>query len=115
MGHCLRTDIPQVKKHFVLNWPHVANFNTLDKKFKSSQKRNYDKRHRSKQLPELPDKLPVWVESQGKQVPGEVIEQAAVPPSYLVETPLGEVRHNCCYLRVRLENADDSTSQPKLP
>ena len=69
MGHRLCTDIPQVKKHFVPNWPHVANFNTLDKKFKSSRKHNYDKSHQSKQLPELPDKLPVWVESQGKQAP----------------------------------------------
>ena len=114
MGRCLRTDIPQVKKHFVPNWPNLTNFNALDQKFKSSQKHNYDKRHRSKHLPELPDKLPVWVESQGKQVPGEVIEQAA-PRSYLVATPSGEVRRNRSHLRVRLEDTDDSTSQSDPP
>ena len=68
MGRRIRTDISQVKKQFVPNWPLMANFKVQDEKFKALQKRSYDKRHRVKQLPELPDKLPVWVENQGRQV-----------------------------------------------
>ena len=48
MGRRLRTDILQLKKQFIPNWPHAANFKDLDKKFKASQKQNYDKRHRIK-------------------------------------------------------------------
>ena len=85
------------------------NFRSLDQKFKASQKRNYDDRHRVRELLSLPDKLPVWVESQGKQVPGQITQQAATPRSYLVETPSGEVCHNHSHLRVRTENtAPDS-------
>lgn len=109
MGRRLRTDVPQLKKQLVPCWPHVMNFRSLDQKFKASQKRNYDDRHRVRELPSLPDKLPVWVESQGKQVPGQITQQAATPRSYLVETPSGEVRRNRSHLRVRTENtAPDS-------
>lgn len=109
MGRHLHTDVPQLKKQLVPCWPHVMNFRSLDQKFKASQKRNYDDRHRVRELPSLPDKLPVWVESQGKQVPGQITQQAATPRSYLVETPSGEVRRNRSHLRVRTENtAPDS-------
>ena len=108
MGRRIRTDIPQVKKQFVPNWPLVANFKVQDEKFKALQKRSYDKRHRVKQLPELPDKLPVWVENQGRQVPGEIIQREVAPRSYLVDTPAGEVRRNRSHLRIRLEDVDSA-------
>ena len=101
--------MPQLKKQLVPCWPHVTNFRSLDQKFKASQKHNYDDRHRVRELPPLPDKLPVWVDSQGKQVPGQITQQAATPRSDLVETPSGEVRRNRSHLRVRIENtAHDS-------
>ena len=118
MGRRLRTDVPQLKKQLVPCWPHVMNFRSLDQKFKASQKRNYDDRHRVRELPSLPDKLPVWVESQGKQVPGQITQQAATPRSYLVETPSGEVRRNRSHLRVRTENTapvsnrSDNSAEP---
>lgn len=58
-----------------------------------------------KDLPSLPDKLPVWVETQGRQVPGEITQQATAPRSYLVETTTGEVHRNRSHLRMRLENS----------
>lgn len=32
MGRCLRTDVPQLAKHFIPNWPHLADFETADKR-----------------------------------------------------------------------------------
>ena len=102
MGRRLRTDVPQLKKQLVPCWPHVMNFRSLDQKFKASQRRNYDNRHRVRELPSLPDKLPV---------PGQITQQAATPRSYLVETPSGEVRRNRSHLRIRTENTAPDSNQ----
>ncbi len=99
MGRRIRTDVPQVKKLLTPQWPHVRKFKRLDMEFKMAQKRVHDQRHRLRPLPELQEDQPVWVESQGRQVPGEVIQRANALRSYQVETPTGEVRCNCSHLR----------------
>ncbi len=81
MGRRNRTDVLQVKKLLTPQWPHVRQFKRLDMEFKMAQKRACDKRHRVRPLPELPEDQPVWVESQGRQVPGEVIRIANAPRS----------------------------------
>jgi len=94
----------------------MKDFKSLDEKFKAEQKHNYDVRHRVRPLPTLPDNLPVWVNNQGNQVPGEIIQQASSPRSYLVETPNGQVRRNHSQIRVRSENTpDDSNGPNNLP
>ena len=45
----------------------------------------------------------MWVKTQGRQVPGEVVQPAGTPRSYLVETPTGEVRRNQSHIRPRVE------------
>ena len=40
MGRRIRTDVPQVKKLLIPNWPHVKDFKSLDEKFKAEQKHN---------------------------------------------------------------------------
>ena len=45
MGRRIRTDIPQVKESFVPKWSHIANFRSLDEKYKRLQKEHYDQRH----------------------------------------------------------------------
>ena len=112
MGRRIRTDVPQLKKLLVPNWPHVKDFRSLDEKFKAEQKHNYDVRHRVRPLPTLPDNLPVWVDNQGTQVPGEIVQQASSLRSYLVETPTGQVRRNCSHIRVRSENTSDDSNGP---
>ena len=42
MGRRIRTDIPQVKESFVPKWSHIANFRSLDEKYKRLQKEHYD-------------------------------------------------------------------------
>jgi len=57
------------------------------------------------ELPSFSDKLPVWVENQCMQFPGEITQPTAAPRSYLVEITSGEVHCNRSHLRVRLDNA----------
>ena len=65
----------------------MRDFGELDKKCKKSQESCYNKRHRVKDLPVLPDQLPVWVETQGTQTPGQIQHRADTPSSYIVDTP----------------------------
>jgi len=49
------TEIPQVKSHLILKWEYARQFRILDQNYKRAQKKNYDKKHRVKILPELPE------------------------------------------------------------
>ena len=59
MGRRIGTDVPQLKEQFVPSWGHTRDFQELEKKFKKSQKSGYEG-HRVKDLPRLPNQLPVW-------------------------------------------------------
>ena len=54
MGRRLRTDIPQATAMLMPDWSYLQEFRDSDKKMKEAQKRNYDSRHRVKDLPALP-------------------------------------------------------------
>ena len=45
--------------------------------------------------------------ARGHQVPGQVVQTASTPRSYVVQTPSGELRRNRAHLRVRTD--------PQLP
>ena len=115
MGRTIRIDVPQFKDKLIPKWSHIKNFRTADKRYKESQKRHYDQRHRVRSLPWLPDDQPVWVETRGQQVPGRILHAANTPKSYVIETPSGQLRRNHSHLRVRSEldrAADKSTNRP---
>ena len=92
MGRRLRTDVPETKRLLTPNWPHLKGFAEKDKEMKERQKETYDRQHRVRPVPTLPDDTPVWVNTQGRQVPGRVITTAGTPRSYVVEVPSGQVR-----------------------
>ena len=73
MGRRIRTDVPRVKHLFVPRWPHLNNFRMLDQKHKAEQKRYYDRRHRVRPLAPYPDDSSVWVDTRGRQVPGQIV------------------------------------------
>ena len=113
MGRKIRTDLPQPQQNLLPNWPHLKNFKEKHQMFKAEQKRNYDRRHRVRSLPILPEDQPVWVNMEGRQIPGTVSRQADTPRSYLVETPSGQVRRNRSHLRGRSESSANQTeTQP---
>ena len=72
------TDVPQMMESFVPKWSHIANFRSLDEKYKRLQKEHYDQFHRVKILPSLPEDQPVWVETRGVQAPGRVSHAVVV-------------------------------------
>ena len=57
-GRCLHTDVPQTKQSLTPRWPYLENFQKEDREFK--QKKNFDERHRTRPLPELPAGIEVW-------------------------------------------------------
>ena len=92
-----------LKESYVPEWSHITNFRRLDERYKQSQKEHYDKRHRVRTLPPLPEDQPVWVGTRGLQTPGRVSHAADAPRSYVVETASGQVRRNHANLRTRSE------------
>ena len=120
MGKRIRTGIPQVKDNFILKWEHIQNFKELDEKYKQSQKDNYDRRHRVRTLPMLPENQAVWVDTRGHQAPGQLLQIAGTPRSYIVETPYGELGRNRAHLHIRTHtqlpvnasSTDTTLSQP---
>jgi len=50
----------------------------------------------------------VWVNTQGKQVPGTIVANSNTPRLYIVSTPSGEVRRNCYHITEPLN--DETTT-----
>ena len=72
MGHKIRTDVPQITKLFIQDWPHIANFQELNEKYQAKQKHQFDQCRRAKELSALPADTPVWVSTGDRQVPGTI-------------------------------------------
>ena len=89
MGRRIRTTLPQVTQHFIPKWPYLKTFQQLDKKYKNQQKRDHDRCHRARSLPELTDDTQVWVRTDNLQQSGRVISTSVEPRSYVVSTPTG--------------------------
>ena len=102
MGRRIRTDVPQIPKLFIPNWPRIKHFRELDKKYKVEQKCGYDNLHNHCQFSQRSYQFG-W-KIKWKQVPGEIVHQANAPRSYLVETPTGQVCQNQSHIRPWTEN-----------
>jgi len=102
MGRKLRTSVPESEENFTPQWPDLQKFRTDDKQYKKNQKRNYDRRHRTHDLPEFPDDTPVFIRNGGSSnvVPGRIVTSTG-PRSYTVETPTGLSRRNRSQLNYR--------------
>ena len=100
MGRRIRTPIPQTNKLLVPNWAYLKTFREKNKQFKQSQKSNFDKRHRARELSPIPDNTDVWITSESQPVQGKVISTAGSPRSYVVSTPSGEIHRNRSHLNI---------------
>ena len=100
MGRRIRTPIPQTNKQLVLGWDYLKSFREKNRRFKASQKVNFDKRHRTRELVPIPEDTEVWITSESQPVHGRVIAPAETPRSYKVETPTGQVHRNRSHLNV---------------
>ena len=100
MGRSLRTILPQAEDQYKPHWQYLESFKELNAKFKLKQKTAYDRRHRAHSLSPIPEEEEVWVTSGQSTTSGQVRSQADTPRSYIVNTPQGPIRRNCCHLRV---------------
>ena len=105
-GRPLRTDIPRTKDSLTPRWPFLEKFRDDDESFKRRQKRDYDKRHRTHSVPELPAGTGVWINTANTE--GVANPSLSAPRSYTVTTANGTVRRNRSHLNV----VPDSTQTP---
>lgn len=100
MGRKIRSTVPQTNKHLVPKWPYLVEFRKKNEAFKGKQKENFDRRHRARDAPEIPDDAEVWVTTGKDPVRGRVVSASDSPRSYIVDTPTGEIRRNQSQLNI---------------
>lgn len=100
MGRRTRSDIPQTKEKLSPQWSYLEKFRHLNEEFKARQKADFDRRHRVRPLPDIPDDTDVWVTTDREARPGRVITHANAPRSYVVDTSHGPVRRNRSQLNI---------------
>ena len=115
MGRKLRTRVPQSPEQLTPTWFYLEEFRKQNQKFKAKQKRDYDKRHRTKESDAIPDGSTVWITSEGERAEDTVISPANSPRSYLVDTPTGTLRRNRQHLNVApLQPSELTETQPEI-
>ena len=72
MGRRLCTQLPQIPQHLKPTWSYLTQLRKKDKRFKETQKRNFDRHHRAKELQDLPDGQTVWITSGATPAKGTV-------------------------------------------
>ena len=84
MGRKLSTNLPQLQSAMVPEWSYLTQYCQADKLYKQRIKQNYDQRHGTAVLPELPNESPVLVEDQSghQRGSGFTVEPADAPRSY---------------------------------
>ena len=111
MGRQLKTDVPQTKDHYIPKWPHIKNLKELHQQYREVQSKHYNRRHRVRTLPSLPEDTAVWVQNGNSQEPGSILHPAGTPRSYIVSMPRGEVRKNRMHLRLGERRTQNSSDQ----
>ena len=114
MGRQLRSNIPQHPSVLTPEWPYLTAFREKDQQLKQQEKSNYDKRHRVRSQPPLAQDEAVWVRTQNHVDPGHVVQPAATPRSYIIQTPSAMLRRNKSHLTrqsgMTTDQADTATT-----
>ena len=94
MGRQLRTQLPILSEKLNpgIHPEDRARATDREEIRRDQQKVTHDRRHRARDLPELPAGHQVWVRDQDRE--GTVLEKLKQPRSYLVKTPQGVIRRN---------------------
>ena len=87
MGRKLRSTLPILPTQLKPSGKALRGFRTKDKHIRAQQKRNFDKRHRVRDLPFLHPNTYAWIDTptSGRQ-PGVVQHSHHTPRSYVVKT-----------------------------
>ena len=104
-----------IVESLVPKWDYLDLFRVANSKIKQKQKADYDSRHGTRLLPEIPDNTNVWVTTDNQHTEGRISGAAGTPRSYLVTTPSGEVRRNRVHLTIRTDlPTAESFHPPKM-
>ena len=112
MGRHIRSNIPMTVESLVPKWDYLDSFLVANSKIKQKQKADYDSRHDTRLLPEIPDNTNVWVRTDNQHTEGRISGAAGTPRSYLVSTPSGEIRRNRAHLTIRTDLPTAESSHP---
>ena len=110
MGRQICSNLPQPEDTLIPRWPYLETFKASEAVFKQQQKDNFDIRHRTKPLPDIPPQSDVWITTNRDHSPGTVTATTDASRSYLVETPSGTVRRNRAQLYVMPEAQPSTTT-----
>ena len=110
MNRRLRTRIPAVRP--TERTREQAEFRTRDKEIKERQKRDFDRRHRVKELPPLKEGQEVWIKTP-KSTTEAVVTKTSTARSVPVETGQHTSRRNRAQIRYRSSTTINPPSIPK--
>ena len=84
MGRQIQSNIPQITKTLIPQWPYLGDFWRNNEKEKQKQKSDFNTRHGTRALPEIPDNTAVWITSDSNCCsPGHVTTPTETSRSYL--------------------------------
>lgn len=112
MSRKYRTTVPIAREQRSPKVPDMGLVKSKDKTCKKTQKQNYDKRHRSRELPPLTAGDAVWIPARETEA---VVGEEVAPRSYEVTTSSGStIRRNRRDLVTVLESSEEDTSPGAL-
>ena len=90
---------------------------SLERKTRSTKrsKKSYDEPHRVRSLDPLPNNSTVWIRTNNTLTPEIVLDTANTPRSYMISTPMGQLRRNRSHLLNRRVTSEDTTSAEEGP
>ena len=91
MSRKLRTVVPITREQRIPQVPDIDTLKEREKQLKDRQKRNFDKRHGVRDLPQLIPGDLVWMPDREEEA---VVEEEVAPLSYDVSTSGGTLRRN---------------------
>ena len=59
MGRRLRSNLPQLEGDLTPEWPDLEELRRRDEQLKQKQKQDFDRRHKTAPLPDIPEKTDV--------------------------------------------------------
>ena len=113
MGRCIRGNISILTSELILHWSYIDDFRLQNKHFKEQQKEKYNRKHGVRNLPPIPDDTDVWVTTGNQPATGTVLQPANTPRSYIISTPVGQVRRNRQHFNVIPQDIQSATNQER--
>ena len=99
MGRNIRTTLPQTSDSLVPQWFYLPEFRRQNNLFKQRQK-DYDRHHRTQDLPAILDDTDVWVTTDGEATTGRIISAADTPQVIPRTDPEWSVQQNRSQLNI---------------